>query len=97
MRDEKFDPPEPDSTVAKRLKEAWQAIEDGNADQAQGRLVIQHLAGITGYYNGMALARWRADTGSTEGYDVACIEHQARRWVFSEILPFLTQHADGRK
>lgn len=94
--DKRFDPPEPDATDAKRLKEAWAALEDGNADKVQGRLILGHLASLTGYYNGRSLTGWLRDTGSAQGYETACVEHEARRWVFSQILPFLSQHADGR-
>ncbi len=96
MRDERFDDPKPDTTVSKKLKDAWQALEDGNADRVQGKLILQHLASLTGYYNGLSQAKWIQDTGSPAGFEIACVEHQARRWVFSEILPYLTQHADGR-
>lgn len=92
--DARFDDPQPDLTVAKKLKDAWQALEDGNADRAQGKLILEFLAATTGYYNGMSLAAWQRDTGSPQGYDVACIEQQAKRWVFSQILPFLTKHVD---
>jgi hypothetical protein len=96
ISDARFDPPAVDTTVTKRLKDAYQALEDGNADRAQGQLILTHLAGLTGYYNGMSLANWQRDTGSAQGYEIACVEHQAKRWVFSQILPFLTKHADGR-
>jgi len=94
--DKRFDPPEPDLTIRKRLADAYEALEDGNADRAQGNLILQHIAGLCGYYKNISLTQWLKDTGSAEGFDVACVEHQAKRWVFSEILPFLTKHVDGK-
>jgi hypothetical protein len=94
--DARFDEPKPDLTVAKRLRDAYEALEDGNADREQGRLILQHIAGLTGYYKNISLTQWLKDTGSAAGFDVACIEHQAKRLVFSEILPFLTKHVDGK-
>lgn len=95
-RDIRFDDPTPDRTVTKALRDAYEALEDGNADKAQGRLILQHLAGLTGYYKNISLAQFIKDTGSAQGFDIACIENQAKRWVFSEILPFLTKHVDGK-
>ena len=97
MTRDKFDPPEADLTTRKRLAEAYKALEDGAADRAQGRLILQHLAGLTGYYKNISLAQWIADTGSAQGFETACIEHQAKRWVFTEIVPFLTKHVDGKE
>lgn len=94
--DDRFDEPLPDLTIRKRLATAYEALEDGNADRDQGRLILQHIAGLTGYYKNIALSQWLKDTGSAQGFDIACIEHQAKRWVFSEILPFLTKHQDGK-
>lgn len=94
-RDERFDPPEPVQTDP-RILEAWRALESGVADKEQGRLIIRHLASLTGYYNGRSLTAWMQATSSPAGYETACVEHEARRWVFSQILPFLTEHADGR-
>ncbi|TPM53266.1 hypothetical protein FJ959_22315 [Mesorhizobium sp. B2-2-4] len=96
MKPDKFDDPEQDLTIRKRLLVAYEALEDGNADRDQARLILQHLAGLTGYYKNISLAQWVKDTGSASGFEAACIEHQAKRWVFSEILPFLTKHVDGK-
>jgi hypothetical protein len=92
--DPRFDEPVADTTVTARLKEAFQSLEDGTADRAQGKLILEFIAGITGYYNGMSLAAWTQHIGSPVGYETACVEHQAKRWVFSQILPFLTKHVD---
>jgi hypothetical protein len=94
--DARFDEPVPDQTMRKRLATAYEALEDGNADKDQGRLILQHIAGLCGYYKNISLAQWLKDTQSAAGFDIACIEHQAKRWVFSEILPFLTKHQDGK-
>lgn len=94
--DTRFDQPEPDLMIRKRLAEAYQALEDGTADRAQGSLILQHIAGLTGYYKNISLTQFMVDTGSAQGFELACIEHQAKRWVFSEILPFLTKHVDGK-
>ena len=95
--DARFDPPATDHRAEKALMEAWQALEVGNADKRQGKLIIRHLAHLTGYYNGLSQAAWMKDTGSALGYAEACQEHEARRWVFSQVLQYLNQHADGRK
>jgi hypothetical protein len=97
MTGEKFDPPAPDPTTRLRLSEAYKALEDGTADRAQGRLILQHLAGLTGYYKNISLPQFIADTGSARGFELACVEHQAKRWVFTEIVPFLTKHVDGKE
>lgn len=94
--DKRFDPPELDLTAQKRLRAAFEALEQGSADRVQGRLIIAHLAAVTSYYNGRSLAAWIKDTGSAAGFEIACVEHQAKRWVFSQILPYLTEHPDGR-
>lgn len=96
MRDERFDDPKPDTRAQDALLGAWRALEDGNVDRQQAAIIIGHLASLTGYYNGMTLAQWVRDTGSPAGYETACVERQAQRWVFSQILPFLTSHPDGR-
>jgi hypothetical protein len=94
---DKFDPPAPDPTTRLRLAEAYHALEDGTADRAQGKLILQHLAGLTGYYKNISLPQFIADTGSAQGFELACVEHQAKRWVFTEIVPFLTKHVDGKE
>lgn len=94
--DARFDPPAPDTSAQKKLRAAFEALETGSADRAQGRLIIAHFAAVTGYYNGMSLTAWMKDTGSAAGFEIACVEHQAKRWVFSQVLPYLTEHPDGR-
>lgn len=93
--DARFDPPKPDKRAEDALLAAWQALEAGSADRRQGKTILRHLASLTGYYNGLSLTAWIKDTGSAQGYAEACQEHEARRWVFSQVLPFLTEHADG--
>lgn len=94
--DKRFDDPVLDLSAQKRLRAAFEALEQGTADRAQSRLIIAHLAAVTGYYNGVSLAAWIKDTGSANGFEIACVEYQAKRWVFSQILPYLTEHPDGR-
>lgn len=93
---DKFDPPVKDDTARARLLTAYRNFEAGNADKADSRLILQHLSMLTGYYTGFSVKQWIEATGSANGFEHACIEQEARRWVFSQILPFLTQHADGR-
>jgi len=78
------------------LREAWRSLEDGCADREQGAIIIRHLAVLTGYYNATTLEDWLKLTTRSEGYDMACIEAQARRSVFAKIIPYLTRHPDGR-
>lgn len=95
-RDERFEPKQVEDKATKALAAAYASLEAGTADRQQAKLIIRHLASLTGYYNGLSLAKWMQDTGSPTGFEQACMEHQARRWVFSQILPFLSEHPDGR-
>ncbi|HYF53429.1 MAG TPA: hypothetical protein VEA41_04150 [Salinarimonas sp.] len=80
----------------KLLHEAWQALEEGRADRQQGARIIRHLASLTNYYGTTYIGEWMKQTGRVEGFELSCVEHQARRWVFASILPFLSCHPDGR-
>lgn len=78
-----------------RLAAAWEALEVGNADREQGQLILRHLAWRTGFYTAAPPVRmWQ---GSAEAYQVHCLQHEARRWVFEEIAGFLQQHPDPLK
>lgn len=94
--DERFDPPEPDTSRSRDLVTAFRALETGTADRAQGALIIRYLAEITAYGADMRIGSWIKDTGSAAGYEQACIEHVTKRWVFNQILPYLSAHPDGR-
>lgn len=93
-RDDRFDPPI--ASKSDHLKDAWRALEDGAADKTQGRMILDHLASLTGYYTDISLAQWIKDTGSPQGFDVACIEDAARRRVFGQIVPYLSEQPDRR-
>lgn len=93
--DKRFDPPAPDLTAQKRLREAFEALESGTADHAQARLIVRFLRSITSFDADTSIGAWIKDTGSAAGYEIACVEYQAKRWVFSQILPYLS-NPDGR-
>lgn len=94
--DKRFDIPELDTSAQKRLRAAFEALEDGTADKAQGRLIVNFLRSITSYDADTSIGKWIQDTGSATGFEIACVEYQAKRWVFSQVLPYLTEHPDGR-
>jgi len=72
------------------LAEAWGALEVGNADRAQGRLILADLALKTGFYEAAPdITRW---VGSAEAYQIYCMQHEARRRVFAGIVRFLSEH-----
>lgn len=79
----------------KALAEAYASFEDGVADRTQARLILEHIASLSVFYVAPTVGEWIKQTGSAQGYEMFLAEHEGRRRVFAEILPFLSAHPNG--